>query len=90
MHDHVENKFDQFEILNETFSLSEINWKTLINHALTRFKETESIKLVINSNQHPFQSCTLMGLKDLVKKEKVFNVTNILFKNRLFLLRKKN
>ncbi len=56
MHDHVENKFDQFEILNETFSLSEINWKTLINHALTRFKETESIKLVINSNQHPFQS----------------------------------
>ena len=72
MNNYVENKFDQFETSNETFSLNEKNWNILLIKTMERFKETDSIKLVINSNQHPIQSFTVMGLKDLVKKEKVF------------------
>lgn len=71
MHNHVQNKFDQYEIRNETFELSESSWNTLIELTALRFKETESIKLVMNSGQHPVQSCTIMGIKDLVRKEKV-------------------
>ena len=72
MNKYVENKFDQFETSNETFSLNEKNWNVLLNKTMERFKETDSIKLVINSNQHPIQLFIVMGLKDLVKKEKVF------------------